>query len=63
VPVKGRVKNGVPYVECPLCGRPCEVRMTKTDLPYFACPECRVQVFVRGDPGARRLAKILKKER
>lgn len=61
VTVRGGVKNGVPYAGCPLCGRPCEVRLSKTGLPYWQCPECRVQVFVRDKPGAERLKKIIKR--
>ena len=63
VMIKGGVKDGTPYVECPLCGRPCEVRLTKKGLPFFQCPDCRLQVFIRDKAGAKRLANIVKQGR
>lgn len=62
MPINGRMKNRLPFVECPLCGRPCEVKTSKRGLPYWQCAECKVQVFVRSESGARRLRKIITKE-
>ena len=61
--LRGEIKDGIPYVECPLCGRLCEVRKTKKDLPFLQCPYCRTQIFVRDKRGAKLLSRILKKER
>ena len=59
--IKGGINRDKAYVECPLCGRPCEVRLTRTGLPFFQCPDCRIQLFVRAQPGVKRLAQIIKR--
>ena len=42
------------YFDCPLCGRPLDVRMSKKNKPYVTCSDCSLQMFVRGPAGVER---------
>ena len=42
------------YFDCPLCGTPLEVRLSKKQKPYVTCGDCSLQMFVRGPSGAAR---------
>ena len=42
------------YFDCPLCGRPLDVRMSKKNKPYVTCGDCSLQMFVRGPVGVER---------
>lgn len=39
------------YFDCPLCGKPLDVRMSKKQKPYVTCGGCSLQMFVRGPAG------------
>lgn len=45
---------------CPSCGAPCPVLTSKTGRPYWTCPACWAQVFIRGEEGIRKLNALLK---
>jgi len=62
MPMKGGSKNHVPFVECPVCGERCEVKLSKKGFPYFHCASCQMQVFMRSPIGAKRLANIIKRK-
>ena len=47
-------------IECPDCGRDCEVKETKKGKPYFSCEECGTQHFYRTPEGIRRLKARMK---
>ncbi len=42
------------YFDCPLCGSPLDVRLSKKDRPYVTCDACSLQLFVRGPAGIDR---------
>lgn len=42
------------FFDCPLCGRPLDVRMSKKGKPYVTCGDCSLQMFVRGPAGVER---------
>ena len=43
-----------------ICGQPREVRTTKKGKPYLHCDPCGLQMFVRIEPGIRRLEQLIK---
>lgn len=45
---------------CPVCSKPMQVRIAKTQKPYFMCNPCGVQLFVRRPEGMDRLTERLK---
>ena len=45
-------------VECFLCEREVDIRLSKKRRPYFICDDCGLQAFIRGDEGIERLIKI-----
>jgi len=45
-------------IECPLCERTCNIRLSKVGNPYFSCPDCGLRCFVNSPSGKERLAKI-----
>lgn len=49
-------------VQCFLCGRWTDVRISKKDRPYFVCDACGIQVFVRGNKGIERLKEHVREE-
>lgn len=46
-------------LNCFLCGRPVEVKLSKKGRPYFHCLDCYLQCFTRGDAGIKRLARLI----
>ena len=42
------------YFDCPLCGTPLDVRLSKKQKPYVTCGDCSLQMFVRGPAGVER---------
>ncbi len=46
-------------IECLLCGRRVEIKLSKKGRPYFHCLDCYLQCFIRGDAGIKRLAKLI----
>jgi predicted RNA-binding Zn-ribbon protein involved in translation (DUF1610 family) len=48
------------HFPCPLCGEGQKVRTSKKDKPYLVCYGCGVQMFVRAEPGIRRLDELIK---
>jgi len=47
-------------IECPDCGKDCDVKETKKGKPYFACEECGTQHFYRTDEGIMKLMERIK---
>ena len=45
---------------CPLCAEGLEIRESKKGKPYVVCYGCGVQIFVRAEPGIRRLSELVK---
>ena len=45
---------------CPLCAEGLEIRESKKGKPYVVCYGCGVQIFVRTEPGIRRLSELVK---
>ena len=46
------------YFDCPLCGKPLDVRMSKKQKPYVTCDGCSLQMFVRGRAGIERFDQL-----
>jgi DNA-directed RNA polymerase subunit RPC12/RpoP len=46
---------------CPVCGAPCEVKLTKKGKPYIVCDPCGIQVFVRGPAGIAALDRLVER--
>jgi DNA-directed RNA polymerase subunit RPC12/RpoP len=44
---------------CFLCHKQLDLRISKTEKPYFVCEDCGMQIFVRGKRGIQRLQKLL----
>jgi len=45
-------------VECFLCGRWCDIRLSRIGNPYFTCPSCGMRCFVNSPAGKERLGEI-----
>jgi len=52
------IRETLYYVECPLCGRPCDVHLARTGNPYFSCPDCGLRCFVNSPAGKERLGEV-----
>lgn len=44
---------------CPLCGEGLDIRESKKGKPYVVCYGCGLQMFVRIEPGIRRLEELV----
>lgn len=44
---------------CFLCHKELDLRISKTEKPYFVCEDCGIQIFVRGKRGIERLQQLL----
>jgi DNA-directed RNA polymerase subunit RPC12/RpoP len=44
---------------CFLCHKELDLRISKTEKPYFVCEDCGIQIFVRGKKGIKRLEQSL----
>ena len=51
------IKETLYEIECPLCGRICDIRISRIGNPYFTCPDCGLRCFVNSPQGIERLAK------
>lgn len=47
-------------VNCFLCQRPLEIRISKKNKPYLVCDDCGIQIFVRCEKGMKRLERLLR---
>jgi DNA-directed RNA polymerase subunit RPC12/RpoP len=47
------------FLPCFLCHKQLDLRISKTQKPYFICEECGMQIFVRGKRGIKRLEHLL----
>jgi DNA-directed RNA polymerase subunit RPC12/RpoP len=47
------------FLPCFLCHKQLDLRISKTQKPYFICEECGMQIFVRGKRGIKRLEQLL----
>jgi len=47
------------FLPCFLCHKQLDLRISKTEKPYFVCEDCGMQIFVRGKRGIQRLQKLL----
>jgi tRNA(Ile2) C34 agmatinyltransferase TiaS len=49
-------------IECPLCGRICDIRLSRLGNPYFTCPDCGLRCFVNSPAGKGRLYELAKEK-
>jgi DNA-directed RNA polymerase subunit RPC12/RpoP len=47
------------FYPCFLCAEKLDLRISKTEKPYFICEDCGVQIFVRRKKGIKRLYQVL----
>jgi DNA-directed RNA polymerase subunit RPC12/RpoP len=47
------------FLPCFLCHKQLDLRISKTEKPYFVCEDCGMQIFVRGKRGIERLQRLL----
>jgi DNA-directed RNA polymerase subunit M/transcription elongation factor TFIIS len=53
------IPSAKPCFPCPLCLTGLNVRESKKGKPYLVCDPCGVQMFVRAEPGIRRLTQLV----
>lgn len=56
--IRGRIKETLYQINCPLCERVCDIRLCRNGNPYFTCPDCGLRCFVNSPSGKDRLAEI-----
>jgi ssDNA-binding Zn-finger/Zn-ribbon topoisomerase 1 len=50
------------FFDCPLCGKPTEIKQSKKGRPYICCSECQCWIFVNSPSGIEKLkSKATKK--
>jgi DNA-directed RNA polymerase subunit RPC12/RpoP len=49
------------FYPCFLCAKKLDLRISKTEKPYFICDDCGVQIFFRRKKGIELLHQLLDK--
>lgn len=60
--IKAKRREDRPYVSCPLCDEFIKVRENKKGKPYLRCDDCGILMFINGEKGQDRLAKLFNRE-